>query len=85
MIGGQGLLTALFGEALADTTTLPDFWELIVFGAGVGLIAFGAIDRSPGPAWLGLANLVVFVRRGGREQRVDALLLAARPAADRRG
>ena len=61
VIGGQGLLTALFGEALADTTTLPDFWELIVFGAGVGLIAFGAIDRSPGPAWLGLANLVVFV------------------------
>ena len=61
VIGGQGLLTALFGEALADTTTLPDFWELIVFGAGVGLIAFGAIDRSPGPAWLGLANLAVFV------------------------
>ena len=25
--------------------------------AGCGLLAYGAIDRSPGPAWLGVANL----------------------------
>jgi hypothetical protein len=64
VIGLQGLAALVLGSdgAGIDTgTTLPDFWELIVFGAGVGLIAFGAIDRSPGPAWLGLANLVVFV------------------------
>jgi hypothetical protein len=40
---------------------LPGFWELVVLGAGFGLVAFGAIDRSPGPAWLGVANLAAFV------------------------
>ncbi len=62
VIGGQALLAALFGDdTFVTATALPDFWEVIVFGAGVGLIAFGAIDRSPGPAWLGLANLAVFI------------------------
>ena len=72
VIGGQGLLAALFDESFASTTAMPDFWELIVFGAGVGLIAFGAIDRSPGPAWLGFANLVVFIVAAGSDS--DATL-----------
>ena len=29
------------------------------------LVAYGAIERSPGPAWLGLANLIVFVIAAG--------------------
>jgi hypothetical protein len=62
-IGVQGVAVSLLGD---DATVfagqaLPDFWELIVFGAGVGLLAFGALDRSPGPAWLGFANLVAFI------------------------
>jgi hypothetical protein len=65
----QGVWLALFGGIALQTgvedPTLPDFWELIVFGAGVGLIAFGALDRSPGPAWLGLTNLVVFIAAVG--------------------
>ena len=61
VIGGQGLATALFAEAFGSSEPLPDFWELIVFGAGAGLIAFGALDRSPGPAWLGFANLATFI------------------------
>ena len=72
VIGVQGLLVATFEEAFAGTTALPDFWELIVFGAGVGLLAFGALDRSPGPAWLGLANLVAFVVAVGTDS--DATL-----------
>ncbi len=62
-IGIQGLGPALLGgdEAFGSEATLPDFWELILFGAGVGLLAYGALDRSPGPGWLGFANLVVFV------------------------
>jgi hypothetical protein len=40
---------------------LPNFWELVVLAAGCGLVAFGAVDRSPGPAWLGVANLLAFV------------------------
>ena len=95
VIGGQGLLAALFDESFASTTAMPDFWELIVFGAGVGLIAFGAIDRSPGPAWLGFANLVVFIVAAGSDSDatlyfwplalllVGAIMLARRAAAAR--
>jgi hypothetical protein len=64
LIGAQGLAVLLLasdGVGVDTGPTLPGFWELIVFGAGVGLIAFGALDRSPGPAWLGLTNLVVFI------------------------
>ena len=64
-IGVQALLgvvigrLAPFGEVPA--TPLPGFWELVLLAAGFGLVAFGAVDRSPGPAWLGLFNLLAFV------------------------
>ena len=62
-IAAQALFLALFdeGEVFASSQPLPDFWELVVFGAGVGLLAYGALDRSPGPAWLGFANLLAFI------------------------
>jgi hypothetical protein len=50
---------SLFGST-ADPI-LPGFWELSLLAAGCGAVAFGAIERSPGPAWLGVANLVAFV------------------------
>jgi hypothetical protein len=40
---------------------LPGFWELVVLVAGCGLIAYGAVDRVPGAAWLGFANLLAFL------------------------
>jgi peptidoglycan/LPS O-acetylase OafA/YrhL len=45
----------------AEEPLLPGFWELVLLAAGCGLVAFGAVDRSPGPAWLGVANLAAFV------------------------
>jgi hypothetical protein len=48
-----------FGAAAAGA--LPDGWELVVFAAGCGLVAYGAVDRAPGPAYLGVANLAAFV------------------------
>jgi hypothetical protein len=47
-----------FGSA--PSAPLPDFWELVLVAAGSGLIAYGAIDRAPGAAWLGVANLATF-------------------------
>jgi hypothetical protein len=44
---------------------LPGFWEFVLLAAGCGLVAFGALERSPGPAWLGVTNLVVFVIAAG--------------------
>jgi hypothetical protein len=67
-IGLQAIaVTFVFGGDVSPQAALPGFWELIVLGAGCGLVAFGAIDRSPGPAWLGFANLVVFVVAAGSD------------------
>jgi hypothetical protein len=44
---------------------LPNGWELVVFAAGCGLVAYGAVDRAPGPAYLGVANLAVFLVSAG--------------------
>jgi hypothetical protein len=44
---------------------LPDGWELVVFAVGCGLVAYGAVDRAPGPAYLGVANLVAFIVSAG--------------------
>jgi hypothetical protein len=57
-IGLQAILGTLFDPG---DEILTGFWELVVLAAGCGLVAFGAIDRSPGPAWLGVANLAAFV------------------------
>jgi hypothetical protein len=35
-------------------------WELLLVAAGFGLIAYSSVDRQPGPAYLGVANLVAF-------------------------
>jgi hypothetical protein len=50
-----------FGGVVADGGFLPGFWEFVVLGAGCGLIAYGAVDRVPGAAWLGLAHLLGFL------------------------
>jgi len=39
---------------------LSGFWEVVVLAAGFGLVAYAAVDRTPGPAYLGAANLGAF-------------------------
>jgi hypothetical protein len=46
---------------VGDGGLLPAFWELVALAAGCGLIAYGAVDRVPGAAWLGVAHLLAFV------------------------
>ena len=41
--------------------SLPGFWEVVLLAAGFGLIAYGALDRAPGPAYLGVLNLALFI------------------------
>jgi hypothetical protein len=65
-IGLQGILVPLLeGFQGGPETVLPGVWELVLLAAGCGLVAFGAVDRSPGPAWLGVANLAAFVAAAG--------------------
>ncbi len=35
-------------------------WELLILAAGFGLIAYSSVDRQPGPAYLGVLNLIAF-------------------------
>lgn len=35
-------------------------WELLIVAAGFGLIAYSSVDRQPGPAYLGVLNLLLF-------------------------
>jgi hypothetical protein len=35
-------------------------WELVILAAGFGLIAYSSVDRQPGPAYIGVLNLLVF-------------------------
>jgi hypothetical protein len=60
-----------FGAGAADA--LPNGWELVVFAAGCGLVAYGAVDRAPGPAYLGVANLAVFLASAAKSDE-DTLL-----------
>ena len=56
----------------SDGEFLPAFWELVTLAAGCGLIAYGAVDRVPGAAWLGVAHLVAFlvVVNAGAEETI---------------
>ena len=68
-IGVQAIVSYVIGSLdlfeAPSGPLLPGFWELVLLVAGCGLVAYGAIERSPGPAWLGLANLIVFVIAAG--------------------
>ena len=63
LIDAAGLTIAWIaaGPFLFEDEHLPVFWEIVVLGAGFGLVAFGAVDRSPGPAYLGVVNLALFI------------------------
>jgi hypothetical protein len=43
-------------------------WELFLYACGFGLCAYSAVDRVPGPGWIGVAVLVVttVVAAGGK-------------------
>jgi hypothetical protein len=44
-----------------ETIVLGGFWQAVLLAAGLGLLAFAAVERAPGPAWLGVLNLLAFV------------------------
>jgi hypothetical protein len=70
VIAGEALIAVVIGLVApfgsVPTSPLPGFWEFVVLAAGCGLIAYGAVDRSPGPAWLGVLNLLAFVALVGQ-------------------
>lgn len=86
LIDAAGLAIAAIAIAPPSPETvfggLPGWWELVLLGAGFGLVAFGAVDRSPGPAYLGVLNLVLFIAQAGSDDSpLWPLLLIAAGAA----
>lgn len=64
---GLTLAVELFGALLVSDAgdAIPSagastWWELVLLAAGLGLIAYAAVDREPGPAWVGVVVLVAF-------------------------
>jgi hypothetical protein len=70
VLGASFLLAAVAREALSlSGTALVAFgegstaafgWKLYLLAVGFGLVAYGAVDREPGPAYIGAAVLVTF-------------------------
>jgi hypothetical protein len=59
-------------------------WELFLYACGFGLCAYSAVDRVPGPGWIGVAVLVVttVVAAGGKATLVGwPLVLGAAAGA----
>ncbi len=50
-------------------------WKLYVFALGVGLIAYAAVDREPGPGYLGVLVLLTFIGLVSVGQSVRGSLL----------
>jgi hypothetical protein len=74
LVASAGAVFGAFtGFGGSEDGFLPGFWEFIVLGAGCGLIAYGAVDRVPGAAWLGVAHLIAFV--GAASAGADDTLL----------
>jgi hypothetical protein len=40
-------------------------WELVIVTAGFGLVAYAAVEREPGPGYLGFLTLLLFVLMAG--------------------
>jgi hypothetical protein len=59
-IGVSAILASPVGLQRA-VQLLPGFWEAVLLAAGFGLLAFGALERSPGPAYMGALNTALFI------------------------
>ena len=50
-------------------------WELVLLATGLALIAYAGVDREPGPGYLGVAVLVLFVVLAGQPSASGASLI----------
>jgi hypothetical protein len=55
------------GSFFGEGPTAGFGWELYLLAAGFGLVAYAAVDREPGPGYLGVAVLAAFAFLAGRQ------------------
>jgi hypothetical protein len=68
------LTVDLIGDGSSASTHPGWGWELLILAAGFGLIAYSSVDRQPGPAYIGVLNLLGFVIVAARPGDFDASL-----------
>jgi hypothetical protein len=73
------VLDQLFGSSPLFGPGAGTGWELFLYACGFGLCAFSAVDRAPGPGWIGVAVLVAttIVAAGGKTTLVGWPLVLA--------
>jgi hypothetical protein len=69
-LGGISVPVRLAGGGHAGTG-----WELVLLAVGVALVAYAAVDREPGPGYLGFVVLVLFVVLAGPPSTSGASLI----------
>jgi hypothetical protein len=67
-------LGGLFGDAV-EHHGAGTGWELFLLACGFGLIAYSAVDREPGPAYLGVLVVALFVGIAGEPGSGGASLI----------
>ena len=65
----------LFGFEGPSAVGAGTGWELVLLACGFGLAAYSAVDREPGPGYLGVVVLLLFVWIGGSPDRDGASLI----------
>ena len=78
-IGITFLIQNLFGGLVSDGkfghVGAGTGWELLLLACGFGLTAYAAVDREPGPAYLGVLVLFLFVYFAGPRDFSGASLI----------
>jgi hypothetical protein len=70
-----GAIAGAFGGDVAGANGAGTGWELVLVACGFGLVAYGAVDREAGPAYLGVAVLLLFAWIAGVPGRDGASLI----------
>jgi hypothetical protein len=73
-IAGTFLLNGIFYENGDAPGGVAWGWELLIPAVGFGLIAYSSVDRQPGPAYIGVLNLIAFAAMTSQGANDDATL-----------
>jgi hypothetical protein len=74
-IAGTFLLNGILDENGDASAGVAWGWELLLLAVGFGLIAYSSVDRQPGPAYIGVLNLIAFAAMTSQGANDDATLL----------
>ena len=75
------LVLGFFSEEGDTVAGVAWGWELLIVAAGFGLIAYSSVDRQPGPAYLGVFNLIAFAIITSQGVTADGATLLGWPIA----